>query len=156
MSQSAKYLGLIFWVGLSLSAALAGSQWMPGEWYVHLAKPSWNPPSWLFGPVWTLLYISMGVAAWLVWRRSGLAAARLALGAFCGQLALNALWSYLFFGAHRMGLAVVEIIVLWFAILVTALLFRRHSAPAAWLLVPYLLWVGFASSLTVTLWKLNT
>ncbi len=155
MSKSAKILGLIFWVGFSLSAGLAGSRWLPGDWYAALVKPSWNPPNWIFGPVWTLLYILMGIAAWLVWRRGETARVGAALGAFVFQIILNALWSYLFFGAHRMGLALVEIVILWLAILATALLFRVHSRAAAYLLVPYLLWVGFATALNTALWRLN-
>jgi tryptophan-rich sensory protein len=155
MNNSIKIVGLILWVGLSLSAGLAGSRWLPGQWYALLDKPAWNPPSWIFGPVWTLLYVTMGVAAWLVWRQAGFAQARVALAVFVGQLVLNALWSYLFFGIHRMDLALVEIVILWSAILATAILFHRHSPPAAVLLVPYLLWVGFATALNTALWRLN-
>jgi len=143
-------------VGLSLAAGLAGSRWMPGVWYAELAKPAWNPPNWIFGPVWTLLYILMGLAAWMVWQRAGWKTGRAALGLFFLQLILNSLWSYLFFGAHLMGWALVEIVVLWLTILATAILFARHSATAAFLLVPYLLWVAFATLLNATLLNLNT
>lgn len=128
---------------------------MPGAWYEGLVKPSFNPPDWVFAPVWTLLYILMGVAAWRVWKRSGFSGAKAALLAFVGQLGLNALWSYLFFGVHRLGTALVEIALLWGAILGVILLFRRTDRVAAGLLVPYLLWVTFAALLNLQLWRLN-
>lgn len=128
---------------------------MPGEWYASLAKPAWNPPSAVFAPVWTLLYAMMGVAAWLVWRQVGLREAALPLSLFLVQLVLNALWSYLFFGLHRPDLALLDIVTLWVAILVVLVLFWRVSIPAGILLLPYLCWVGFASFLNFTLWRLN-
>lgn len=128
---------------------------MPGEWYAGLAKPAWNPPNWLFGPVWTVLYILMAVAAWLVWRRQGLAGAALPLLVFVVQLVLNAMWSWLFFGLQRPGVALAEILVLWVAILVTILLFFRVRSVAGILLIPYLLWVSFAAVLNFTIWRLN-
>jgi tryptophan-rich sensory protein len=148
-------LGLAGWLAVSFAAAAIGSRFMPGAWYASLVKPAWNPPAVVFAPVWTALYTMMGVAAWLVWRRAGFAGAGLALGLFLAQLALNALWSYLFFGAHRPDLAFYEIGVLWLAILGVMLLFWRVDARAGALLVPYLVWVGFASFLNFTLWRLN-
>ena len=139
----------------SFSAGAIGSQFGPGDWFAALTKPSWNPPGWLFGPVWSLLYTMMGVAAWRVWRVGGFGGARVAMGAFAFQLVLNAAWSWLFFGLHRMDLAFFEIIVLWFAILATAIAFRRIDRPAAWMLVPYLAWVAFATVLNATFWRLN-
>ena len=118
-------LGLIGWLAASFAAGWIGSRWMPGEWYAALAKPSWNPPNWIFGPVWTALYVLMAVAAWLVWRQAGFAGAGPALGLFGGQLVLNALWPYLFFGLHRIDWALVEILVLWAAILAVLVLFWR-------------------------------
>jgi tryptophan-rich sensory protein len=109
----------------------------------------------VFAPVWTILYVLMGVAAWLVWRKKGFAGARGALGLFIVQLALNSFWSFLFFGAHRPGLAFFELIVLWLVILVTAIKFRRVSVPAGILLLPYLCWVAFAGALNLQLWRLN-
>jgi tryptophan-rich sensory protein len=148
-------LGLAGWLLLSFAAAAIGSRFMPGAWYASLAKPSWNPPAAVFAPVWTALYTMMGVAAWLVWKRVGFAGAGLALGLFVVQLALNALWSYLFFGAHRPDLAFYEIVVLWLAILAVMLLFWRVDWRAGALLAPYLAWVGFASFLNFTLWQMN-
>lgn len=147
--------GLIGWVLVSLAAGWVGSRFMPGAWYAGLAKPSWNPPSWVFAPVWSTLYLLMAVAAWLVWRRTGFAGAPAALGMFVLQLVLNSLWSYLFFGLHRPGFALIEIVVLWGAIAATLIAFWRISPPAGALLLPYLAWVSFAAALNLQLWRLN-
>lgn len=128
---------------------------MPGEWYATLRKPSWNPPAWVFGPVWTALYTMMAVAAWLVWRRGGWAAQRRPLALFLVQLALNAGWTPLFFGLKSPGLALAEIGLLWLAIVGTLIAFARVSRAAAWLLAPYLAWVSFAAALNFALWRLN-
>ncbi len=148
-------VGLVLWLVVSLSAGWVGSRFVPGDWYAGLAKPSWNPPSSVFAPVWTTLYVLMGLAAWLVWRQTGFAGARAALGLFALQLVLNGLWSYLFFGSHQPGVALVEIVVLWLAILATTVGFWRVSVPAGMLLLPYLAWVGFAAALNFQLWRLN-
>ena len=124
-------------------------------WYAALHKPPWNPPNRIFGPVWSLLYLMMAVAAWLVWRAAGWSLARPALGLFAIQLVLNVGWSVVFFGLRQPGWALVEIVVLWCAILGTLLLFRRISPPAALLLVPYLAWVTFAAGLNLAIWRLN-
>lgn len=150
-----QWLGLVGWLAVTFVAAAVGSQFMPGEWYAALAKPSWNPPSWVFGPVWTTLYVLMAVAAWLVWRRAGFAGARLALGCYLLQLVLNAAWSWLFFGRQSIDGALADIIVLWVLILATTLLFLRHSRVAAALFVPYLAWVSFATALNLALAQLN-
>ncbi len=128
---------------------------MPDAWYASLHKPSWNPPAWVFGPVWTLLYTMMAVSVWLVWRRGGFALQRASLSLFLAQLALNAAWTPLFFGLHQPGLAFVDIALLWLGIVATITAFRRVHCGAAWLLVPYLLWVSFASVLNFTLWRMN-
>src|SRR6187455_3253523 len=125
-------------LALSFGAASLGGLFMPDEWYATLKKPSWNPPGWIFGPVWTVLYTMMAVAAWLVWQRGGFVAQRRSLGLFLVQLALNAAWTPLFFGLHRPGLAFAEIVCLWLAIAATLVAFRPVSRVAAWLLVPYL------------------
>jgi translocator protein len=124
-------------------------------WYAALTKPSWNPPNWVFGPVWTLLYGMMAVAGWLVWKHVGWEGGRIAILLFATQLLLNLLWSYIFFGAHQMGLAFVEIILLWLAIVATIVRFSAVSKVAAGLLVPYLIWVSFAAALNFTIWRLN-
>ena len=128
---------------------------MPGEWYASLTKPTWNPPSFVFAPVWTALYVLMGIAAWLVWREAGFSGARAALSLFLIQLVLNGLWSYLFFGMQKPMFAFFEIIVLWCMILATLAAFWRVRPMAGVLLVPYLCWVGFASVLNYQLWRLN-
>ena len=150
------WLALGGWLLLCFAAAALGGFFMPGEWYASLEKPSWNPPGWVFGPVWTALYATMAVAAWLVWRRGGFAAQRRPLLLFIVQITLNAAWTPLFFGLRRPGVAFAEIVLLWLAIAATLLVFARVSRPAAWLLVPYLAWVGFAAVLNFTLWRLNT
>jgi len=124
-----------------------------GGWYKGLVKPSFNPPNWIFGPVWTTLYLLMGIAFFLVWRM-GLKTegVKAALIVFLIQLALNTLWSILFFGLHQPLPAFIEIIVLWAFILWTMIKFFGLSRPAGWLLVPYLLWVSFASVLNFFLW----
>ena len=134
-------------------AATAGS--VDSDWFVELQKPSWNPPNWLFGPVWSVLYLMMAVAAWMVWKRSGFVEAKLALSWFGFHLLLNIFWSVLFFGMQQVGWAAVEIVVLWLSIAVTIALFRRHSVVAAAMLIPYILWVSFATVLNMTIWSLN-
>ena len=143
---------LIGFILITFCAALAGAFFMPGPWYQALEKPEWNPPAWIFGPVWTTLYGMMAFAAWLVWKRDGW---KLALSVYIIQLILNAAWSPIFFGAHELGWALVEILFLWAAILATLLSFHRISKPAAWLMAPYLAWVSFASFLNFTLWRMN-
>jgi benzodiazapine receptor len=125
-------------------------------WYVGLAKPTLNPPAWVFGPVWTTLFALMGVGAFLVWKK-GLERrdVKIALGIFIGQLALNTLWPTIFFGLHSLGGALVEIIFLWLAILATMIAFYKTSKSATWLLIPYILWVSFAMYLNYAIWVLN-
>jgi len=122
-------------------------------WYEGLSKPRWNPPNWLFGPVWTILYLAMAIAAWLVWRKAGVTAAPMQL--FLTQLVLNVAWSALFFRLRSPGLAFAEIVVLWFAVLATTIEFWRAVPAAGWLLLPYLIWVGYATALNFSIWRLN-
>lgn len=133
-------------------APLAGMVSPPGEWYAALNKPEWHPPAWIFGPVWTLLYLLMAVAAWLVWKRDGW---KRPLLFYFVQLGLNAAWTPLFFGAHALGLALVEIVLLWAAILLTMRSFLRVNRTAGLMFAPYLAWVTFAAFLNFTLWRLN-
>jgi len=155
MTLTKTILGFIAWLLVCFAAAATGAMFMPGEWYESLNKPAWNPPGWIFGPVWTALYAMMAVSAWLVWKRGGFATQRRPLGLFLVQLALNALWTPLFFGLRQPGMAFAEILLLWVAILMTLLAFRPVSRAAAWLLVPYLAWVSFAAVLNGTIWRLN-
>lgn len=124
-------------------------------WYANLNKPSFNPPNWLFAPVWTILYILMGIALYIVWNKTATSQRNIALTVFLVQLAINFAWSFIFFNSHQVGWALVDIIVLWFLILVTIILFFQISSTAGWLLVPYLLWVSFAGILNYSIWQLN-
>ena len=121
----------------------------------ELVKPSFNPPAWVFGPVWTTLFALMAISAWLVWRSGGFRGNRIALGLFLVQLAFNALWSWLFFAWHLGALAFAEVLLLWVLIAATLVSFWRSRPLAGALLVPYLVWVGFASALTYAVWQLN-
>lgn len=145
-------LALAGFIVLTFCAPLLGVFSTPDSWYAALAKPEWNPPAWIFGPVWSLLYLLMAVAAWLVWKRVGW---HLALWLYLIQLALNAAWTPIFFGAHELGWALVEIILMWFAIVLTMRAFFQISKPAGWMLAPYLAWVTFATFLNFTLWRMN-
>lgn len=138
-----------------MAAGAIGSQFEPGGWYADLNKPSWTPPSWLFGPVWATLYIMMGISAWVIWRAAGLRGAALPLSFFVLQLILNAGWSWVFFGLQRPGLAFAEIVVLWMLIAATMTLFWRRRTLAGALLVPYLAWVSFALALNFAIWQMN-
>lgn len=151
------WLGLIGWLLVSLAAGAAGAlaTTQAREFYSGLVKPAWAPPGWLFGPVWTTLYIMMGVAAWLVWRRAGWSGATVALSLFLAQLVCNALWSWIFFAWRSGALAFAEILLLAALIIATMLAFARVRTAAALLLLPYLAWVVFATALTWTLWRAN-
>jgi tryptophan-rich sensory protein len=146
---------MIISVGICLLVGSLAARFEPGLWYQALARPVWTPPSWVFAPVWTALYILMGLAAWLVWRQSGLKAAALPLSVFLIQLIMNGIWSWIFFGQHNIGLAFAEIILLWFFILITLVLFWKKSPLAGLFLLPYLLWVSFAAALNFAFWRLN-
>jgi tryptophan-rich sensory protein len=139
-------------LGVGFGAGWATSQSV-ADWYPTLAKPSWNPPNWLFGPVWTILYIMMAVAAWLVWKAGRDVQPAMIL--FFSQLALNFAWSFLFFGARSPWLGLVGILMLLLAVAVTTLVFWRIARPAGLLFLPYLAWVGFATLLNITIWRLN-
>ena len=125
-------------------------------WFTTITKPSFNPPNWLFAPVWTALYIMMGIAFFLIWKSD--AATKIknaAMGLFFLQLAFNFLWSFIFFYAHQPGWALVDILLMWLAILCTIIYFTKISAIATWLMVPYICWVSFATVLNYAIWKLN-
>jgi translocator protein len=149
--------GLVAWLVASFIAAAIGgaASVQAGPFYDQLVRPGWAPPPSLFGPVWSVLYLLMGIAAWLVWRDGGFRAARSALTLFLVQLVFNALWSWLFFSWHRGGLAFADILLLWVLIAATLVLFWRVRLLAGVLLVPYLLWVSFASILNFAVWRLN-
>jgi benzodiazapine receptor len=151
------YLGLAAWLGVTFATAAIGAvaSIQAAAFYAELSRPSWAPPAWLFGPVWTTLYLLMGLAAWLVWRERGFRAAGGALGLYLAQLVGNGLWSWLFFVWKRGALAFAEVLVLWALIVATLLAFRRIRPLAAALLAPYLAWVTFASALTYAVWQRN-
>jgi translocator protein len=157
--QARSALALLAFMAACFGAALVGSAFTAPsvpEWYEGLVKPSFTPPSWLFGPVWSVLYLAMAIAGWLVWRRQRESSTTLALALFGGQLVLNVLWSVLFFGLQAPGIALIEILTLWVVILATLLSLWRISPIAGWLFVPYLAWVSFASILNFEIWRLNS
>lgn len=151
-------LSLVVCIGLCLGVAFIGSlatQTSVGDWYKTLQKPTWNPPSYIFGPVWTVLYICMGVSLWCVWIRRGQTPIQGALVLFGIQLLANALWSFLFFGMKNPLWAFWDILVLWVAIAATMVVFWKISKTAGWLFLPYFLWVSFATFLNYTIWRMN-
>jgi tryptophan-rich sensory protein len=159
MSKKQHWLSLIVLLFATFGATAFGTLATTSSlttWYPTLAKPSWNPPDAVFGPVWTVLYFMMAVAAWLVWRRGSEAEVVPAMTTYFAQLVLNVLWSLIFFGLRAPGWAVLDIVILWVAIALTIAHFGKVSRAAAWLLVPYLVWVTFASVLNITIWRLNT
>lgn len=149
--------GLIGWLVASLAAGAVGAlaTRRARELYAGLVKPAWAPPGWLFGPVWTGLYLLMAVAAWLVWRRAGWGGAPGGLSLFIAQLVCNALWSWCFFAWRRGALAFANVVLLLALIVATIVAFARVDLLAAVLLAPYLAWVSFASALTLAIWRAN-
>jgi tryptophan-rich sensory protein len=147
--------GLFGFVGLCFVAASSGAIFRPGDWYEALAKPWWRPPNWLFPPAWSVLYVTIAVAGWLVWRQAGFAGAPLPLAVYFVSLLLNAGWSACFFGLRRPDLAFGEVSLLWLSIVATIAVFAPVDNTAAWLLVPYLCWVSFAATLNFTIWQMN-
>lgn len=154
-SISRQALTLIAWLILCFAASASAVFVSVDGWYAALNKPTWNPPNWIFGPVWSLLYAMMAVAAWLVWRHGGWSRQRWPLSLFLVQWLLNAIWTPMFFGMHMLGPAFAEILLLWLAIAATIVAFWRVSKPAAALLIPYLAWISFAAFLNFTIWQLN-
>jgi benzodiazapine receptor len=147
---------LVMCLGAQLTASLLTMPAVRSGWYAGLQKPFFSPPDWLFGPAWTVLYFSMAAAAWLVWRfESENPLVKPALLIFFAQLIFNVFWSAFFFGMGRPGLALMEIVLLWLLILATILVFYRISRWAAWLLVPYFIWVLYAAALNGAIWWLN-
>lgn len=139
----------------SFAPGIGGILFRPGEWYRQLNKPSWRPPDWLFAPVWTLLYGTIAVAGWLVWREAGFSGAVIPLSLYGVQLLLNAAWSPIFFGLHQIGMALAEMSLLWLSIVATVILFYPVHVTAAAMLVPYFCWVSFALALNLSVWRRN-
>jgi translocator protein len=148
-------LALVGWLALCFSASATAVFVSTDGWYTSLAKPAWNPPAWIFGPVWTVLYATMAVAAWMVWRRGGWRAQTYPLLLFVVQWALNALWTPLFFGLQEPGLAFGAIVLLWAALAATLHAFHRVRPAAALLLLPYAAWLTFAVFLNYAIWRMN-
>ncbi|MGD1990803.1 MAG: tryptophan-rich sensory protein [Chromatiales bacterium] len=157
MTRRQQFTGLIGWfiVSFAVSAVGAIASIEARSFYAGLEQPDWAPPGWLFGPVWTLLFALMAIAAWLVWRNGGFRTNRIALSLFLTQLAFNALWSWLFFAWRLGGPAFADILLLWVLILATLVAFWRAERLAGILLLPYLLWVSFAAFLNYAVWQLN-
>jgi benzodiazapine receptor len=157
LSAPAQALALLLWLTLAFITAAIGAiaSVSAASFYAELVRPSWAPPAWLFGPMWSTLYTLMGVSAWLVWRDRGFAGARGVLTLFIAQLAVNALWSWLFFAWRQGAWSFAEIILLWVMILATLISFYRINRLAGWLLVPYLAWVTLATALTYSVWRAN-
>jgi translocator protein len=159
MSRRVRWLGLLVFLALAYAASAIGALSQGddvGARYLALDRPPWAPPSWLFGPVWTVLYAFIGVAAWRVWRAAGaVRAATAALGLWAAQLAVNAVWPGVFFGAEAFGPALAVIVVLDALVIATIVAFHRHDRAAAALLVPYLVWILYASALNAALWAAN-
>jgi tryptophan-rich sensory protein len=149
--------GLAGWLIATFAAGSVGAiaSARSAAFYGQLVQPDWAPPAWLFGPVWSVLYVMMAIAAWLVWRERGFRGAQTALSLFLIQLLANALWTWLFFVLHLGAVSTAEIVVLWLLIAATIVNFWPVRRLAAFLLVPYLVWVSFATALTVSLWRLN-
>lgn len=148
-------LGFAVWLALPFVAAVFGTQFPAADFYALLERPDFAPPGWIFAPVWTALYLAMGIAAGLVWLQHGFARAGYALGLFLIQLVLNGAWTWIFFGLREPGWALAEILCLWIAIVLTTLAFWSKRPAAAALLLPYLAWVSFAVVLNAALWQLN-
>lgn len=146
---------LVLCFAVCFSAAALGALFPPDAWFAAIVKPSWQPPNWLFGPVWTVLYALMSVALWRLWTKENSPARATALVLFAAQLTLNALWSPVFFGAHAIGAALVIIVLLDALVIATIYAFARVDQWAACLLIPYLGWISFATALNGALWILN-
>jgi benzodiazapine receptor len=152
------WLSLVGLIVLCEGVGVLGGMWTGPEiprWYRTLTKPSFNPPGWIFAPVWTTLYLLMAIAAWLTFNAAASPTRTLGLVLFFVQLALNLAWSWIFFRKHAIGSAAVEVALLWCSIGATTMLFSQVSSTAAWLMVPYWGWVTFASILNATIWRLN-
>lgn len=157
MNHGKQMAGLAGWLLLTLAAAALGARASitAAAFYGQLAQPGWAPPASVFGPVWTVLYVVMAISVWLVWRKGGWRSNRSALGLYIAQLCINVLWSWLFFAWKLGAAAFVDILLLLALIVATMLAFARRSALAAWLLLPYLAWVSFATALNHAVWQLN-
>ncbi len=149
------FVSIVFTLGIGSLGAVFTTSEIP-TWYATLQKPSFNPPNYLFGPVWTVLYILMGISLYLIWKQPASTIKTTAITLFMIQFTLNFFWSIIFFNQHQIGWALVEIIAMWLFILLTIFWFAKLDKTAAWLLVPYISWVSFATILNYSLWRLNS
>lgn len=147
-----RFISLLVFLGLVGLAAITGARYMPGAWYQGLAKPAWTPPDWLFPIAWTVLYFMIAIAGWKVWQAEGLGAA---LVIWLVGLVLNATWSYVMFGRHEIGLALVNVAALWLSIVAFIWAAWHVDRDASYLFMPYLVWVSFATALNAAVWQLN-
>jgi translocator protein len=151
-------LALVGWLALCFAVAgissIFSAHAIP-SWYAALVKPPLNPPNWVFAPVWTTLYALMAIAVWLIWKTRPSACRISGMRLFLAQLLFNFLWSWIFFSQHQIATAFADIVLLWVAILLTILSFKKMSHTAAWLMAPYLAWVTFAGYLNFAIWRLN-
>ncbi|MBI2273358.1 MAG: tryptophan-rich sensory protein [Bacteroidetes bacterium] len=147
-------VSVLFTVGIGSLGGIFTISEIPG-WYAGLQKPSFNPPNWIFGPVWSMLYLLMGISFYLVWKQPVSTVRNVGLTLFVIQFILNFCWSILFFNQHMIAAALLEMVFLWIFILLTMIWFAKLSPTASWLLLPYLGWVSFATVLTAAIWKLN-
>jgi len=156
--ETNRITGLLYWLAACFCAAAIGgfASVHADSFYQQLTKPDWAPPGWLFGPVWSVLYTTMAIAAWQVWAVRGWRGASFGLSLFCMQLGINALWTWLFFYFHLGAFSFFDIILLWWLILAAIVQFWRIKPAAGALLIPYLIWVTFAATLNLTIWQLNS
>ena len=147
-----RFISLLVFIGLVGAAAVTGARYMPGPWYQSLAKPSWTPPDWLFPIAWTVLYFMIAIAGWKVWQAEGVGAA---LIVWLIGLVLNAAWSYLMFGRHEIGLALIDVSAMWISLVAFIWLSWDVDRNAAYLFMPYLVWVSFATALNAAVWRMN-
>ena len=155
LSTLVSTIGFLGFILLVVAVASTGAFFKPGSWYESLHKPIWTPPSLLFPIAWTILYFLIAISGWWVWRNFGFTGAQAGMTFFAIQLVLNAAWSWLFFGLHRMDLAFLDIVLLWLAILGSIISFYAVQPGAAYLLIPYLVWVTYAAALNFVVWQLN-
>lgn len=147
-----RFISLLVFIGLVGAAAVTGARYMPGPWYQSLAKPSWTPPDWLFPIAWTVLYFMIAIAGWKVWKAEGVGPA---LVVWLIGLVLNAAWSYLMFGRHEIGLALIDVSAMWISLVAFIWLSWNVDRDAAYLFMPYLVWVSFATALNAAVWRMN-
>jgi benzodiazapine receptor len=150
------FLIFIGFLAVSFAPALIGGWFKPGAWYATLEKPPWTPPNYLFAPVWTILYLTIAIGGWLTYQTANFENLKGAFTFYFLQLILNGLWSWLFFGLHRPGIALLDISALWISIFATILTFSAIRLGAGLLLAPYLFWVSFATALNFSIWRLNS